>query len=297
MIKIFSKRHCFNLIALLLLVQGLFLFHSCAKPVVTPAYIHIDSLALLTNPGQDGSNSHNIPDAWVYVDNQLVGAFELPATIPLPYNGTHTVQVSAGIKINGSVAERESYPFFKSWNSTMNLLPGARTVLKPVVSYAAYAHPFLWIESFETAGTSLIDTLVSDTIMRKDSVQRYEGHFSGSAYLDGMPGKVPGTVHQRFQCQSAQTFIHNYPDEVVYLEINFKCNTKFYVGLINMANYNSTQYFFFSPTDVWKKTYVRLSDALAGVPIGTGYKVYFGMVKDLLLPVSEMHIDNIKLIH
>jgi hypothetical protein len=297
MIKNFTKRNCIQIIALFLLVQGLFLFNSCGKPAITPSYIHVDSIALVTNPGLDGSNSHSIPDAWVYVDNQLVGAFELPATIPLPYNGTHTVQISAGIKINGSVAERESYPFFKNWSMAMNLVPGARTVLKPVVSYAAYAHPLLWIENFETAGISLIDTLLSDTIIRKDSLNRFEGHFSGSAYLDGLPGKVAGSLHERFQCQSAQTFVHNTPGEVVYLEINFKCNTKFYVGLINTADYSSTQYFFFSPTDVWKKTYVRISDALAGVPIGNGYKVYFGMVKDLLQPVSEMHIDNIKLIH
>ncbi|HEV7230657.1 MAG TPA: hypothetical protein VGO45_04970 [Bacteroidia bacterium] len=297
MIKTFTAHTYFQIVSLLVLIQALFWLPSCSKPEIIPSYIHIDSIGLTTSPGVDGSNSHNISDAWVYVDNQLVGAFELPATIPIPYTGNHNLQVLGGIKKNGSTAEREAYPFYTQWTKAMNLVPESKFSVKPVVAYTSYSHPFVWMENFDSPGISLIDSIQSDTILIKDSLNPFEGHYSGSAYLDGKAGKVSGSTHTHFQCQTTQSFVHNSVSEVVYMEINYRCNTKFFVGLVNTSDYSATQFVFFNPTTTWKKMYVRLSDALVGVPIGYSYLIYLGMVKDPLLDVSEMHIDNIKLIH
>ena len=61
-------------------------FSSCKKfsgSQEVPAYIHIDSLTVDCDYFTYGANTSNITDAWVYVDDQPIGCFELPATFPI----------------------------------------------------------------------------------------------------------------------------------------------------------------------------------------------------------------------
>src|SRR3954471_3898254 len=83
-------------------------FSGCNKEEPIPVYVHIEKISLVANPdgfvnsvtGDEGSLSSKISDAWVYVDEQLVGCFELPVTFPVLAEGTHTVKIRAGIKVN-----------------------------------------------------------------------------------------------------------------------------------------------------------------------------------------------------
>ena len=67
------------------------LLFSCNKfdgDQTIPAYIHIEKITLADNPIiSEGSLSNRITDAWVYVDDELIGAFELPATFPVLKKG------------------------------------------------------------------------------------------------------------------------------------------------------------------------------------------------------------------
>jgi hypothetical protein len=298
MIKNLTKRTFLPLLFLLLILQGILLFPSCGKPELIPTYIHIDSIALNTNPGQDGSNSHAIADAWVYVDNNLVGAFELPATIPVPYSGSHLLQIFPGIKENGTSAERMAYPFYTLWTTTMNMVKGTKTTVKPVSAYTSFSHPFDWREDFELPGISLTDNIGTDTTIIQDTVRPFEGHASGSVYLDGKPGKAIGSFHSHFQCQSSVQFARPESGTEVYLEVNYRCNAPFTMGLVNPSNSQFIQYLTLNATNYWKKEYIRLTDLMTGLPVGGNYIVYFAMDRDpLFAGTAEMHIDNIKLIH
>ncbi|HOV12628.1 MAG TPA: hypothetical protein PLL90_12785, partial [Bacteroidales bacterium] len=79
----------------------LFFNSACKKTDLVPSYIHIDKIDLNTTYEFDGSNSCKITDAWVYIDGDLQGIYELPATFPVLANGQHTIMVRAGIKLNG----------------------------------------------------------------------------------------------------------------------------------------------------------------------------------------------------
>ena len=46
------------------------------EPEQIPAYIRIENINVSTTTAEQGSNSHNILDAWIFVDNQLIGAFD-----------------------------------------------------------------------------------------------------------------------------------------------------------------------------------------------------------------------------
>jgi len=53
-----------------------------AEPI--PSYIHIDKIDLTTDYSSQGTSSNKITDAWIYVDNELIGAFEMPVTFSCP---------------------------------------------------------------------------------------------------------------------------------------------------------------------------------------------------------------------
>ena len=88
-------------------------FSSCSKnqfKAEIPSYIHIESIDLETD-SFEGSDSQKLTDAWITMDGNFLGAFELPCTIPIlgdgegakarvdVVNGTITdVTVSAGGK-------------------------------------------------------------------------------------------------------------------------------------------------------------------------------------------------------
>jgi hypothetical protein len=52
-----------------------------------PSFIRIDSFSFKTEYATQGFPSFDIPDAHVYVDNKLIGIYELPAQVPVMKTG------------------------------------------------------------------------------------------------------------------------------------------------------------------------------------------------------------------
>jgi len=124
-----------------------------------PAYIQIDSIGCTTEYDVEGTASHNIVDAWVWVDDQLIGAFELPAMVPVLMQGSHEVVVRAGIKNNGISNTRVPYPFYSSiLRENFMLAPDSISVLNASVGYFDNT-VFAWMEDFESPIISIEETL------------------------------------------------------------------------------------------------------------------------------------------
>ena len=68
---------------------------SCQKEdtVDIPTYLKIDNIVL-----DEGNTTSIITDAWVYVNDQLQGVYELPAKFPVLEEDIQTVRIKAGIK-------------------------------------------------------------------------------------------------------------------------------------------------------------------------------------------------------
>ena len=65
-----------------------------------PAYVRIDTVLFTADYVTQGSSTHKITDAWVYVDDQLIGVYELPSTFPVLASGKHKLEIRVGIKLN-----------------------------------------------------------------------------------------------------------------------------------------------------------------------------------------------------
>lgn len=260
-----------------------------AEPI--PAYIHIEKIDLATGFGQ-GSDSHKITDAWVYIDEQLVGCFELPATFPVLYEGSHQVKITAGIKVNGIAATRSPYPFFNSVTQAVDLQKGTTVNLSATVSYTAFSD-FDFMEDFEGTGIAVDSSAGSDTTLQRlfsPNPNVFEGDASGIAYINAN--------NSFFECISSSAVVLPKGGANVFLELNYKCNHPFIVGVIAQPPYYlKSGSLTFNPSDTWNKTYVYLTPLVSGSS-ATSFKIFFGMVRRAGDADSlAFMLDNIKLVY
>jgi hypothetical protein len=259
-----------------------------------PSYIHIDSLSVNTasNP-EYGSSSSKITDAWIYIDDNIAGAFELPATIPLLFSGKHKVTIKAGIKVNGISGTRAVYPFYETYTASVNLVPDSMITINPVLNYNSYT-VFEWKESFEDGGISLDPTAFSDTTIDKtsDPSKVFEGSFSGIIHLDAS--------HDFFQCKCLDSYTLPTNDDPVFLEMNYKTNNEITVGLYANGSSQTERLdmLVLNKTDQWKKIYINLKSAINRTSVlSPTFQVFFEIQKNSDVSEAEILFDNIKLLH
>ena len=77
-----------------------------------PSYLKIDSLGFITDNDLQGTNNQKFADAWIYVDDDIIGGFEMPFTIPVLSEGMHKLEISPGIILNGISDTRAPYPCY-----------------------------------------------------------------------------------------------------------------------------------------------------------------------------------------
>src|SRR5689334_23258519 len=82
-----------------------------------PVVVACDTIGFHVTNASQGTNSSSITDMWLFVDGNLLGAFELPAHIPVLAEGSHTLTIRPGILINGIKGSRGPYPFYTSYDT------------------------------------------------------------------------------------------------------------------------------------------------------------------------------------
>ncbi len=284
----FNKYSLFPLLFLLAIV----FYSSCKKNDLVPSYIHIDKITLNSTYEIDGTNSSKITDAWVYVDDDLIGIYELPATFPVLYTGSHKISVRAGVKLNGIAMSRGYYPFFETYNTTIDLQKEEIDTISPVVTY--FPGKIQWKEDFEDAGISIVRYVDSDTSIYKttDPADAFEGSFSGVANLDA-------TRHY-ILCVSDSTLEIPQNQSPVFLEMNYKTNTYLTVGMYGKLASGTTERIptiVLNPTNEWKKIYINLTYTANYTVNTNGFKVFFEANKPDSLTSAKVLIDNIKLLY
>jgi len=272
------------------------IFLTCKKddPGLIPTYISIDSIQVLSNPAiahLEGSLSNNITDAWIFVDEEYLGAYELPATFPLLKEGIHTLKVKPGIKINGISATRGTYEFYEPYSIEINFVKDSITIIQPKTSYRDIT-TFAWNEDFEDGHSSIQPSNRSDTIvvLTSDPKMVFEGDYSGVIYLDEERPFFEGYSAESYQLPVG---------EVVFLEMNFKVNNNVLIGLL-VHNLNETlqsSVLILNKTDIWKKIYINLTNAVISNPSAISYSFYMQVIKDENVSNSEILIDNIKIVY
>ena len=248
-----------------------------------PAYLKIDTIAL-----DENNTTTNITDAWVYINDQLQGVYELPAKFPVLENDYQTLRIKAGIKSNGIASSRIAYPFYASFIDTAVLFTPNQTItVNPIVSYLESAH--FSLEDFEGAGVDLETTVISDTILLEftDSL----GNQYGGGVLNDSLITFEITTDELLDLPQAGA--------PVFLELDYKCNTEFLVGVyINFPqSVLQKDLLWINPKDDWNKIYVDLKPTISEGVGAESFKVFIGMKRDFSLETNKVYFDNLKVVY
>lgn len=265
---------------------------SCSKEdfeAQEPTYITIDQITLQTNAANEGAATTNISDAWVFVDDNLVGVYELPTTFPVLKEGNATVKVFAGIRDNGISNSRTRYLLYDPHIEQLNLVKGETIKMNPIVTYNSGA-TFTWIEDFENASLSFLYPPESDTIVNKQSTDIRSGGFSGQMYMtSGM---------DFFEATSVAFTTVPRTGVPVYFELDFKTNQQLLMGIY--LDSGKALYIVLNETSSWTKIYINLTDIINQLAPSSEVKIFLGFdaaANSFTASNPEFYIDNLKLVH
>lgn len=300
----FSKLLCpfkmtvnYNNLAWLLLIMVASSCNLINPDESAPGYIEITAFSFdpsPTIPEMGPSASTKIKDAWVYIDNEFHGTYELPVRFPVLLTGAHQVKVFPGILLNGIAGTRSPYPFYKSSEHTVNIPASGTAVINPGTYYLTEVE-CSYCESFEGSGFSLAPTIQSDTMMyllTPGDTNIFEGAGSGAVYLQ--------TANTMFEMSTTNEFRPPGAGAAVFVELNYKINQEMSMGLfVYQPNLDPVQIpvITFRKTESWNKIYVPIGEFISSYPLATGFKLYFGTIKDVNTTVSSFYIDNIKVVN
>ena len=278
----------FTLYAFLVLAVFSVVFASCRKfegSQTIPAYIHIESIVVdsLTDYFTYGATTSKITDAWVYVDDDPVGCFELPATFPVLKHGPHKVTVYGGIMSNGIAAARATYPFYKPQiYESLNLVEDSIVNLQPVLNYYPIGGGVEkgWMEDFETANT-LLPVAGSDTSIIR--INGSEAWHSPNSFYSGKIVLPPDSLDFTVATADEYSFHTGYL-QYCMVEMDYNCNDAFFVGVMYYKNYQLVKHplLRIQPTDTvndmpqrWNKIYVNIGPIMNENVTASYFKIYF----------------------
>ena len=269
-------------------------FSSCRKfqgSQTVPAYIHIDSITVNCDYFVYGANTSKITDAWVYVDDDAIGCFELPATFPILKQGPHKVTIYGGIKKDGISAARSPYPFYKPLvYENLNLVEDSIVNLQPVLNYYPIGEGVEkgWMEDFETANT-LLPVEGSDTSIIR--VSGSEVWHSANSFYSGKIALPPDSLD--FAVATDEFTFHTDYLQYCMLEMDYNCNDAFFVGVMYYKNYQLVKHplLHIQPTDTmnavpqrWNKIYVNIGPVMNENVTASYFKIYL---------TSDLSVDPI----
>lgn len=302
-----------------MLFLGLLLFSASCKKFEgsqkVPAYIHIESIEVdsLTDYFVYGANTHKITDAWVHVDDQLIGVYELPATFPVLEKGPHKVTVYGGIMVDGRSSARDRYPFYQPWTvQNLNLVEDSIVNLSPVMRYYPIGEGtnVAWKEDFENTNTLLSDTSSDVNLNRVSGVEAWQ---SVNSFWSGKVELPPDSLDFTVVTADQFNFYKNTNGVYCLLEMDYNCNDTFLVGIQYYLDYylETLPIIKVTPTDKthdkperWNKIYINIGPYMNEFQRASYFKLFF--TSNLAMEGSEYHpisepryyyFDNLKLLY
>ncbi len=267
------------------------------EPEPIPAYLHIEPFTVNATGGADWQK---ITEGWVYVNNQLLGGFTLPATVPVLADGESQVLVFPGVKENGLTSTPAVYPFLERFEAEVVLTSGQTTNLQPATKYAPAAI-FPWsVEraSFNTTSVNLEDR---DGDSLSTFVLTTDGAFEGRSVLLSVD-----TAHRINDV--ATELLLDLPvtqAQPVRLEMNYKNDIPFelwVLGTQGNASELSLGVYQFVPAENWNKIYFNLTTFLIALNQDK-YRLLFrvNLPRDdkgnIIQNTGTVLLDNLRIIH
>lgn len=275
---------------------------SCkGKTENTPAYIHIERIDFnYDNISTVGNGGVAITDAWVYENDNVIGVFELPATIAVTASGEKEFSVRPGIKLNGISATREYYRFYEPWKKDIVILPLDTVTVEPSTRYYPETHNS-FRENFEDVVIKFDSSSSSDVSLVRTKVENGDPQF-----LENYVGVATMNSNKSyFKAYTSESFLVPVTSVLpIYLEMDYKCNTELSVSTLiqipssgvfedRVITLKSTVV---NGEMVWKHIYIDFTDRFIGQTEATGFGFSFTALHNIANTESFIYLDNTKVV-
>lgn len=283
-----------KLIPVLILIVAL---SSCIKNNPNPSWIEIGAWQLEANPSAQyplGELTHNFTDAWVYVNDELIGVFELPVKLPILKSGEVNIKLFPAVKVNGISSTKKIYPFVDRYEATVQLKQDEVTQISPVTTYFDITQA--WIEDFEDAAIKLENdpnTSSAKINTENDPAILKWGNFYGRVNLTSTDSMWVGYSTDMVLPKGKEVFL-----EIDYYNTN-ACTT----GLlaISLAGVKANPNIQLNPQNPnavrWKKMYIDLKELVSNSYDAAYFKQSFQAILDHGDSEGFVVLDNIKVVH
>lgn len=259
-----------------------------------PALVYIPALEFTTDYATQGTASENITEAWVYANDRMMGAYELPATVPILADGETRLEIFAGIQLANNAGARETYPFYTTHLTFPNLQPLKVDTVIPTFEYVENA-TILLVDDFESANVFGLDVNTQGTVDRTEDPELV---FEGGRSLIVTIGSD----------ENRCTIITNeqeYPlpqNRICYLELDYRTNNSFAIGLEATVPGNVQREYTAvvvpraDQINTWQKLYIELS-AITVLFEDATFELVIESARDSGNDTATLLFDNIKLVH
>jgi hypothetical protein len=272
------------------------LFNSCVKNNPDPSWIEVNQWTLAANPNSQyptGELTNNFTDAWVYVNDEVIGVFEVPFKIPILKSGPVNIKIYPAIRNNGISATKKIYPFVDVFELNTELIPNQVLTLNPVTKYKDAVQ--FWLEEFEDAAMKIQDDPVSLANITKgnDPNILQWGNFYGRVDLNYIDSTWSAYTDNMVLPKGKE----------VYMEIDYYNTNSFITGLIWISSTSiiNNPHILLNGQDPslvkWKKVYIDLKELVSNSQGAEYFKQSFETILSSDLTSSFIVIDNIKVVH
>jgi hypothetical protein len=263
---------------------------SCNKEKLkAPASFFIQSRAVSVVPtSTQGSASHKITDLWLYVNKVFKGCYPVGSVLPVPSTGPTKITIYPGIKNNGISATRTPYEFYEPVEIDTALNPGV--IMDRDLSFKYKSGTvFHYNETFNGGPFGVGFKASPGSDLFNYQVRNDAGSLDGNYMYFALD---PDSVNAQFETTATYTLPAN--GNPVYIELNYKCDQPFYIGVFNGSDYRPGLTVNGSPN--WNKIYVRVTEGVSTPPVYSKYGIFIKALKSTEINKPEFFIDNVKLI-
>ena len=283
---------------LLRLILLNFILSSCVKNNDDPSWIKVNKWSLNSNLNANypqGELTHNFTDACVFVDNKIMGIFEVPFKIPLLKSGNVNIIIYPVVKNNGISSTKKIYPFVEPFNVSVNLVKNNTVTISPITRYNSITK--FWIEDFEDATIKIENNSESKVQIHSGDdkmILKYGNYYGGI------------TLTEKDSVWLAKTNGHLVlpkSGKEVYLEIDYYNTASLLTGVLacNSSNSIDNPNIQLNKQDIlsvgWKKIYIDLKELISYSTTADYFEITFKALFEAGLTSRYIYMDNIKLVY
>ncbi len=259
-----------------------------------PVYLEISKPKVRIHPDQNFLADVNVKDVWIYRNEEFLGIFPVPSTIPVFPGDRNNLSISGGIALSGFSGFRSTYPFWRTVQVDLLATPIDTVPIQPIFEYFSPDTNlvFAFEETFDGGSLRLknnISTLSNSVGIATSGIDPFEknaglARFNASSNLMELTSTTSFLLPQR-------------GNNRIFIEVTYKNDIDFTVGMFHDGvNFSEVAgNVFFNAKSDWNTIYIDVNDEVRSIPETVRFTLFIRA--DGQGETGEILFDNIRIVH